>query len=93
MRRALALILLAIAGLVLHSDTRGQSSGGPYSIPAQVVAAGGGRATGGAFELEGTIGQHAVGPVARAVGVDLIPGFRRMGPVDDGVFDDGFEDI
>ena len=55
-------------------------------------ADGGGRSTGGRVQLEGTIGQNAVGDPATGGLYELIPGFRREhGPVVDGVFADGFE--
>lgn len=85
-------LLAAVASLALATGTRGQSSGGPYAIPAQVVAAGGGRSSGGAFALEGTVGQHAVGPVATGGAFELSPGFHRRGAIVDGVFANGFED-
>jgi len=94
MRLVPALTLLAaVAGLCLHADaSRGQSSGGPYQIPSQTIADGGGRSTGGRVQLEGTIGQNAVGDPATGGLYELIPGFRReRGPVVDGVFADGFE--
>ena len=94
MRVRQVLTLLAfVAVLALHADSRAQSSGGPYAIPTQTVPAGGGRSTGGAFTLDGTIAQHAIGPASTGGGFELVPGFRRrLGPVVDGVFADGFED-
>ena len=60
--------------------------------PSQTIADGGGRSTGGRVQLEGTIGQNAVGDPATGGLYELIPGFRReRGPVVDGVFADGFE--
>ena len=85
-------LFAAVAGIGLCAVSRAQSSGGPYAIPTQVIAAGGGRSTGGAFELEGTIAQQAVGPPASGGTAELISGFRRQRTiVVDGVFADGFE--
>lgn len=94
MRLAPALsLLVAVAGLALHADaSRGQSSGGLYQIPTQVLPDGGGRSTGGRYQLEGTIGQDAISEPATGGLYELTPGFRRQrGPVVDGVFADGFE--
>ena len=93
MRAWHVLLPAALAGFALHGGTRAQSGGGPHAIPAHAIAAGGGRSTGGAFELDGTIAQHVVGPPASGGPFLLVPGFRRQrSALADGLFGDGFED-
>ena len=93
MRAWHVLLPAALAGFALHAETRAQSSGGAYAVPAHAIAAGGGRSTGGAFELEGTVAQHAVSPPATGGPFLLVPGFRRQRDAQaDGLFSDGFED-
>jgi hypothetical protein len=80
--------LLICAGAALA-----QSSGGPYTLNPQVIANGGGRATGGAFEIEASIGQHdASNPQTGGV-FEISAGFhRRAGVVlGDPIFSNGFE--
>ncbi len=68
-------------------------SGGVFVVADQTIAGGGGRASGGAFVLDGTIGQPDAagsmtgGPFALAGG--FWPGLAVPSP--DGVFADGFE--
>lgn len=45
-----------------------------------------------ASSLEGTVGQHAGGPIATGGAFELSPGFHRRGAMVDGVFAVGFED-
>lgn len=93
MRAAPVLALVGVcATLALHVDSRAEVAGPVYDIPAQVIAGGGGRSTGGRFTLDGTIAQSAVGPPAAGGAYVLIPGFHRQrAPPVDGVFADGFE--
>ena len=86
------LLLLAVA-LSPHGDSRAESSGGAYALPSATISAGGGRSTGGAFALDGTVAQHAIGPSATGGAFELIPGFRRQRSTSaDFLFTDGFEE-
>ncbi|GMU42611.1 MAG: hypothetical protein DYH17_03045 [Xanthomonadales bacterium PRO6] len=68
-------------------------TGGPYSLPRQVIGAGGARASGGSYVLVGTIGQAATGP-ASGSGYAIQQGFHAAapaGPLPDQLFRNGFE--
>jgi hypothetical protein len=89
--RAVTPLFLA-ALLALHGATRAQSTGGPFAVPSQTIARGGGHSTGGAFELDGTVAQHAIGAPASGGDYLLIPGFRRQRELRaDALFSDDFE--
>lgn len=82
-----------LLGFALLAPVYGQSSGGLYTLNAYTVAAGGGRATGGIYALEGSIGQHdASNPLTGGI-FELTGGFHRRAPsapVGD-LFQNGFE--
>lgn len=87
-RRTCLLCLLTFA-----SAAPAQSSGGPYTLNPQVIANGGGRATGGTFEIEASIGQHdASNPQTGGV-FEITAGFHRRAAValSDPIFSNGFE--
>ncbi len=74
-----------------------QTSGGPYAIPEHTIDTGGGRASGGDFVFEGTLGQPDAGPApgGAATGGDyrIEGGFwpgAAFAATDD-LFRDGFE--
>lgn len=80
--------LLLAAQLVAQVPT-----GGPYSLPKQVIAGGGTRSSGGSYVLTGTAGQSAAGP-ASAGNYALQQGFHSAtssGPLPDALFANGFE--
>ena len=90
--RHLAAICFA-AALALASPTRAQSTGGVFTLNPQSIAAGGGRATGGSFELEGTIGQHDASNAQSGGVFTLTGGFHRRAAtaVGETIFRNGFE--
>jgi hypothetical protein len=65
-----------------------QSSGGPYRIEPVAVANGGGRLSGGAYQLSGTLGQSQVS-TSSAPGYRLYSGF--WAPTSDVIFVNGFD--
>lgn len=68
-------------------------SGGPYSLPKQVIAGGGTRSSGGSYVLTDTAGQSAAGS-ASAGNYTLQQGFHSAtssGPLPDPLFRNGFE--
>lgn len=83
-----------VAVLLLASSLVAQvPSGGPYSLPKQVIAGGGASASGGSYVLTGTVGQSATGP-ASAGNYALQQGFHTAtssGPLPDPLFHNGFE--
>lgn len=83
-----------IAALLLAAALAAQvPAGGTYSLPRQVVGAGGERAIGGSYVLVGTIGQPATGP-ASGSGYAIQQGFHAAapaGPLPDLMFRNGFE--
>lgn len=85
---------LVITGLVAATALAAQvPSGGPYSLPKQVVAGGGTRSSGGSYVLTDTAGQPATGP-ASAGSYALQQGFHTAtasGPLPDPLFRNGFE--
>ena len=86
---ALAAMTLVAAGAVgrIHA----QASGGGYSIPRQVVAAGADGTQGASYVLSGTLGQASAGP-AIVNDFQLNSGFHRsLGAASDPVFTNGFE--
>ena len=65
----------------------------PYILTKQVIAAGGARASGGAFVLTGTIAQSSAATVS-AGSYQLRAGFyapEALGPLPDAMFKNGFE--
>ena len=83
-----ALGLASIPGLA-------QLTGGPFEIPKSTIDGGGGRSTGGSFELTGTIGQPDAGQSLTGGNFRLSGGFWPGGEratEDDLIFSDGFED-
>lgn len=85
-----ALILL----LPALSFAQTPPTGGPYSLPKQVIAGGGGTASAPGLSLTGTVGQSAV-QVAAGGPYQLTGGFH--GPIVTGaqpepIFRNGFED-
>ena len=73
------LYVLAITAIAIaHAAVTHAQSGGAFEIKKSVFSAGGGRATGGAFALDGTAGQSIAGatmqsPVVRLSTVSAIP--------------------
>ncbi len=67
------------------------SSGGPYAIESSVIAAGGTTLAGGAFRLDGTVGQVAAARLSGS-GFSLNTGFwAPQGTAPDRIFSDGFD--
>jgi hypothetical protein len=68
--RSMIIFAWCILGLIVTA-TFGQ----PYSVPWHTIDGGGGRSTFGAFELNGTIGQHDPGPTLSGNGFTVIGGY------------------
>mgnify|MGYP000057622131 CR=1 FL=1 len=85
---------LVFAGFLVATAVAAQvPSGGPYSLPRQVIAGGGTRASGGSYVLTDSVGQSAAGPVS-AGNYALQQGFHTAstsGPLPDTLFRNGFE--
>jgi len=87
MRKTVASLIVAI---VLATAATAQS-GGSYTIEKSVIANGGGTSTGGAYSLEGTIGQPIAGGPANGSPVSLQSGFwnSNLAPTAAGVYISG----
>ena len=88
--RKLSLLLLLPAIALAQTPP----SGGPYSLPKQVIASGGATSSAASWSVTGTVGQIAV-QITAGGPYQLTGGFH--GPVTDGgpsdvIFRDGFED-
>lgn len=85
---------LVFAGFLVATALAAQvPTGGSYSLPRQVIAGGGNRASGGSYVLTVTAGQSATGP-AGAGSYALQQGFHTAstsGPLPDALFRNGFE--
>lgn len=67
-------------------------TGGDFEVPSTTLDAGGGRSSGGAFTLHGTIGQHDASPATLTGGnYALTGGFWIRGANGDLIFADSFE--
>src|SRR5688572_927579 len=66
--------------LVCLSSMSLAQSGGQFTITKSVIAGGGGRATGGTFTVDGTIGQSVAGGPSTGATFTLISGFWGGGP-------------
>jgi len=85
-----------LAGLILLAVPLvfAQSSGGSYTMPRQSIDGGAQRAQGGAYTLDGSIGQADAGPISTLGSYQLRGGFHRAageGSAADSIFADGFE--
>jgi hypothetical protein len=69
----LALALVVLLSLVMVAVAAAQTGSG-YDLTWHVVGSGGGKMTGGVYQLEGTVGQTAVGQ-ANTTGFSLFQGF------------------
>lgn len=83
---ALALVCLCAAAALNASPP----SGGAYSLPKQAIASGGSAASGGDYQLVGTIGQSVTGPTTSG-STQLQQGFHAGQPGADELFNDSFE--
>jgi hypothetical protein len=81
--------LLALAAATVGA----QSTGGGYSLTRHAAAGGGGRSLGGAYDLEGTLGQHDSSAVAHGDRFTLVGGYyySDLPDVVDQIFADGFD--
>src|SRR5205814_8754831 len=61
------------------SHTNSAQSGGTFNITRSVIAGGGGRATGGTFTMDGTIGQSLAGTTSTGGTFNLQSGFWAGG--------------
>ncbi len=94
-----AVVLIgASAGTAVHAAEStpppNTSFGGAFSLKNQVLAGGGKRTTGAAFDLTGTLAQSTAGPSPTAIGGNfaLRGGFYSAGaPLSDAIFRNGFE--
>jgi hypothetical protein len=90
--------VLAYAGLSVAIGAIGlataQSGGAPYTVERHALGAGGGRASGGAFVVDGIVGQADVDPLQPASGgaYALTGGFAPAeAMIVDSIFAGGFE--
>jgi hypothetical protein len=69
--------MVSVAGLALSlfSASAVPQSGGTFEITKSVIAGGGGQSTGGAFTLDGTIGQSIAGTSSTGGSFELTGGF------------------
>lgn len=88
LRRAgvVAALCLAIAA----AASANPPAGGSYSLPRQVVAAGGVASSGGSYRLVGSVGQSVTGPTA-AGATQVQQGFHAGQAGPDELFNNGFE--
>jgi hypothetical protein len=87
---ALTLLFALCAGA---SAPQTAPAGGSYSLRKQAIAAGGGRASGGSYQLTGTVGQAVAGTTANAP-TQIQQGFHSAAAVaaqPDDLFRNGFE--
>lgn len=85
---------LILTGLCLPLIALAQSSGGSYVQPRALIASGGGQASGGSYQLRGSIGQPDADPLHPASGGSyaLSGGFwTAAAPGSDQLYADGFE--
>src|SRR5215212_5850322 len=94
-RKILLIVLVLSCSTVVFTQ-----SGGTFAITKSVIAGGGGRATGGSFIVDGTIGQSIAGTQSNGANFSIISGFWGGGgiaaPVQRAPFDfdgDGKTDI
>jgi len=83
---------LAVLG-VFAAHAGAQSSGGPYRVDPSVIAGGGASLGGGAFQLQGTLGQSATATLS-ATTYRFYGGFwapAASGPMPDLIFANGFD--
>lgn len=85
-RKYMAIWLLLCGAFAIGASA--QSGGGSYRIERSAIAGGGGSASGGAFMLSGTTGQHATA-ILLASGYRLHGGF--WAPASDVIFANGFD--
>lgn len=90
--RALGAAVLLVAMIPASASA---PAGGTYVMSRHVIAAGGGRVTGGSVDLVGTVGQHEANAAVAAGPYHLLAGFHTprapVVPPPDAVFKDGFE--
>lgn len=73
------------------------AKGGGFAVPRNVIAGGGGRSSGGAFAITGTLGQADTDPLqpssggAFAITGGFWPGIAAAVPSGDALFANGFE--
>src|SRR2546423_4635085 len=78
MRKVYFIVLTALLVSLLAAMTLSQS-GGTFVIQKSVIAGGGGRTTGGAFAVDGTIGQSLAGTTATGGSFSVSSGFWGAG--------------
>jgi hypothetical protein len=85
---AIVLLVCALAGAAWA-----QTSGGDFRVARSVIAGGSARASGGAFTLSATVGQHDATTPASGGDFRVSGGFwpESSTPSGDAIFDDGFE--
>ena len=91
--RVLCLSAALALALAAAGTAQAQSSGGAYTMNPQSIDAGGGRATGGVFALEGTLGQHDAGNLQSGGVFEITAGFhnRSAAALVELIFSNGFE--
>ena len=82
--------LAAMTSLIALASTTLAQSGGNYVMQKRVIGAGGATASGGAYELTGTVGQHAA-VISCANAYRVRSGFWAGLGSTDVIFRNGFE--
>ncbi len=95
-RPAADLVLIAGASLVAMAAAAASPppSSASFSLPRQTVDSGGGAASSARFQIEASIGQADVGPVASSARFELRGGFQRAAEsseIEDQIFSDRLE--
>lgn len=90
-RRRAVLARLALLAL-FPALAVAQSTGGPYTLRKQVIAAGGVAAAGGAYRLVGTVSEPGAAAAASGGAYRLSGGFHAPSARPDRLLCDGFED-
>ena len=87
-RRASVLVVMCLVAVA--ASNANPPAGGTYSLPRQVIAAGGAASSGGSYRLVGTVGQSVTGQAA--AGTTLLQQGFHAGPAGpDELFNNGFE--
>ena len=93
--RARIAVALAIATALAALHAQAHSTGGPYAIERHTIDGGGGRSSGGAYVLDGTVGQPDAARESTGGTYALSGGFwiaaAPEGEKPDALFANGFE--
>jgi hypothetical protein len=91
---ALAVLAIAILGLILPLTAFAQASSASYQVPRQSIDGGAARSTSASYAINGAIGQPDAGATSSSASYTLSGGFHRAAaaaPLSDALFANGFE--